>query len=89
MSTFLKVNIIEASKHKSGKFVALSIYFSSENNAKQLVYVSLTYEIHLVKSLKANLLIRNNIIFLKGFVIDVKEFSALIKSCKMIIPINT
>lgn len=88
MSTLLKVNRIKASKHKSGKFIALSIYFSSKNNAKQLVYASLTYEIYLIKSLRANLLIGNNIIFPKGFVIDVKEFSVLIKSCKMISSIN-
>lgn len=88
MSTLLKVRGIRASKHKSGDFAALSLFFPKKNEVGQLVYVSLTCEIHLVKDLRANLLIDNNIMSPESFVIDVKEKSALIESYDMTIPID-
>ncbi len=88
MSTPLKVRGIGASKHESREFAALSLYFPEKNNAGQLVYASITCEIHLVEDLRANLLIGNNIMFPEDFVIDVKGKKALIGSCKVTIPIN-
>lgn len=88
MSTLLKVRRIEASKYKSRKFTALSLYFSGKNNVGQLVYTSLTYKIHLVKDLRANLLISNDIISSKIFVIDVKGRSAFIGSCGVTVAID-
>lgn len=70
MSISLKVKGISASKHKSSEFAALSLYFSSRNNAKELVYVLLQYEIHFVKRLWANLLISNNIMSPKAMIIN-------------------
>lgn len=64
------------------------MYFSSKNNASQQIYTSLTYEIHLVKGLKANLLISNDIISLKNFIIDIKKKSVFIKSCNITVPID-
>ena len=87
--TPLKVRGIGASKHKSGEFAALSLYFPGRNNAGQQVYTSLTCEIYLVKDLRANLLIGNNIISPEGFVIDVKKRSVLIQSCGVTVPIDT
>lgn len=89
MSTTLKVREIGASKHKSGEFAALLLYFPGKNKVGQLVYAFLTCQIHLVKDLRANLLIDNNIMFLEGFVIDIKEKSTLIRSCNIIIFIDT
>lgn len=88
MSTLLTVREIGASKHKSGEFAALSLYFPGKNNTEQLVYTFLTCKTHLVKDLKANLLIGNDIISLEGFVIDVKRKSALIGSCGVTVPID-
>ncbi len=88
MSTPLIVWGIGASKHESGEFVALFLYFSGKNNTRQLVYAFLTCEIHLVEDFKANLLIGNNIISPESFIIDVKRKKALIGSCKVTIPIN-
>lgn len=73
MSTFLKVRGIEASKYKSREFATLFYYFPRKNNARQLVYTFLTYETHLVEDLRANLLIRNNIIFLEALLLTSKE----------------
>lgn len=88
MSTPLKVRGIRASKHKSREFAAISLYFPGKNNTGQLVYTSLTCEIHLVEDLKANLLIGNNIISPESFVIDVKGKNALIGSCGVTVPID-
>ncbi len=88
MSTPLKVRGIGASKHKSWEFAALSLYFPEKNNAGQLVYASLTYEVHLVEDLRTNLLIENDIMSPEGFVIDVKGKKVFIGSCKVTIPIN-
>ncbi len=88
MSTPLQVRGIKASKHKSEEFAALSLYFLGKNNAGQLVYVSLTCEIHMVEDLRANLLIGNNIMFPKGFVIVVRRKKALIGSCEVTISID-
>ena len=88
MSTSLKVRGIGASKHKSGEFAALSLYFPGRNNAGQQVYASLTCEIHLVEGLRANLLIGNDIMSPEGFVIDVKKRSVLIGSCRVTVPID-
>lgn len=88
MSTLLKIRGISASKHKSGEFATLFLYFPEKNNAGQQVYASLTYEIYLVKGLRANLLIRNNIMSLKGFIIDIKKRSVFIESCEVTVPID-
>lgn len=89
MSTSQKIREIEASKHKSREFAALLFYFSRRNNVGQLVYASLTFEIHLVENVRANLLIGNNIMSLKGFVIDIRGKNALIGSCGVTVPIDT
>lgn len=89
MSTLLKIKGIKASKHKSEKFAILLLYFPEKNNARQLVHTSLTCEIYLIKGLKRNLFISNNIMSPKSFVIDVKEKNALIQTCGVTVPINT
>lgn len=88
MSILLKVRVIDASKYKFAEFAALSLYFLGKDNAGQLVYTALKCEIYLVKGLWANLLISNNILSPKGFVIDIGRKSALIGSCGVTITIN-
>ena len=88
MSTLLKVRGIGASKHKSGEFAALSLYFPGNNNAGQQFYASLTCEIQLVEGLRASLLIGNNIMSPEGFIIDIKKRSILIGSCRVTVPID-
>lgn len=88
MSTPMKVREIGVSKHKSEEFAALSLYLSGKTNTGHLVYTSLTCEIHLVKDLKANLLVGTDIISPEGFVIDVKGKSAFIESYGVTVPIN-
>lgn len=88
MSTSLKVRNISTYKHESAEFAALLLYFSGKNNARHLVYIALNCEIYLVKGLRANLLISNNILSLEGVVIDIGKRSILIGSCGVTIAIN-
>lgn len=74
--------------HKSREFAALFLYFSGKNNVGQQVYAFLTYEIYLVKGLRANLLIDNNIMSPEGSIIDVKQKSVFIGSYGITIPID-
>ena len=85
----MKVRDISASKHESLEFAALSLYFPGKNDVGNLVYASLQCEIHLVKGLRANLLIGNNIMSPKAMVINPKKKTALIGVCGVIIDVNT
>lgn len=88
MSMLLKIRSIGVSKHKSSKFAVLSLYFSSRNNIRKLVYTLLQCEIHLVKGLRANLLIDNDIISPKAMIIDLRKKTALIGACEVTINVN-
>ncbi len=88
MSTPLRVRGIGSSKHESGEYAALSLYFPGKDNTSQQVYASLTFEIHLVKGLRANLLIDNDIMSPESFIIDVIRKSVFIGSCGVTISIN-
>lgn len=64
------------------------MYFPSEDDISQQVYASLTCEIHLVKGLRANLLIGNDIMSSENFVVDVKRKNVFIGSCNVTVPID-
>lgn len=83
MAVFSKVRSIKSSKHESDKFLSMPIYFLRIDKQKQLVYTCIYYNMHLVDGLKANMLIRNNIIMLKGIMIDLANFIVIISSCNI------
>lgn len=88
ISTFLKVREIKTFKHKFVEFIALSLYFPGRDNAKQLVYILFKCEIYLGNRFQVNLLIKNNILSPKGFVINIKKKKVLIETCGVTIAIN-
>lgn len=88
MSMPLRVRGIGFSKYKSREYRGLSLYFPGKDDADLQVYISLTYKIHLVKGLRVNLLIGNDIMSLENFIIDVRKKSVFIGSCGMTVPIN-
>lgn len=88
MSTSFKVRKINASKHESVEFAALSLYFPGRNNAGEVVYASFEYEIYLIEGFQANLLIGNDILSPKNIIIDIGKKTALIKSCGVTIKMN-
>ena len=88
MSTFLKVRGIRTSKHKSTQFAELSLCLSGEDNKGQKVYDFIKCELHLVKSLRANILVCNDILDPESFVLNVKLGHALMGSYKVKIAIR-
>ena len=60
MSTPLKVRGIGASKYESTQFAELSLFLPGKDNKGQKVYAFIRCELHLVKGLRANILVGNN-----------------------------
>lgn len=89
MFIFLKVRGIRVSKLESAEFAILFLYFLGKDSTGRLVYALIRCEIFLVKELRANLLISNNILSQESFIIDIGRKNALIWSCAVIISINT
>lgn len=88
MSTPLKVRGIGASKHESSEFAALSLYFPSKNSVGDLVYPAIRCEIHLVESLRANILVGNDIMSSEAMVINLGKKTAIIGTCGVSIDVN-
>lgn len=88
MSTPLKVRGIGASKYESAQFAELPLFLLGENNEGQKVYAFIRCELHLVDSLKANILIDNNILAPESFVLNVGLGHALVGSCGVKITIK-
>ena len=88
MSTPLKVKGIWTSKHKSAQFAEVSFFFPGDSNKRQRVYTSIRCKLHLVKGLRTNILIGNNILALKSFVLNVSLGHALVGSCGVKITIK-
>lgn len=79
---------IKTSKHESAQFVELFFFFSGKNDKGQKVYTSFRCELHLVKSLRANILIENNILDPEGFIVDVKLGHVFVGSCRVKITVQ-
>lgn len=71
MSTSLKVRKIGALKHKFAQFAKLSFFFPSENDKEKKVCTFFKCKLHLVKGLRANILIGNNILTSESFIPNV------------------
>ena len=89
MLTPLKVRGIGASKHEFSKFAALSLYFPGRNAIRDLIYAALRCEIYLVESLRANLLVGNDIMSPEAMVINLGKKTAIIGTCGVFIDVNT
>lgn len=80
MSTPLKVKEIKASKHQSTQFAKLSFFLLEKDHKRQKVYTSFKYKLHLVKSLKTNILIDNNILVPESFFFDIRWGHIVVRS---------
>lgn len=85
----LIIKKIKASKYESTQFAIFFWFFSGKNEVEKEVYTLIKYKLYLMDGFKANILIENNILLLKNFVINVKKNYIFIESCKLIIAINT
>jgi hypothetical protein len=83
ITSSLTIRDIEANIHEIKKYVNFSIYFSSRNNSIKMIEIH--RKMHLVKELKTNMLIKNDILKSKKFIIDVQEKKTTIRSCQNLI----
>lgn len=88
MPVLLKVKGISTSQHKSGEFALAAIYISSFDQICSEIYTYIKCKLHLVKGLKANMLIGNNVFSTKDFLINLTDAFAHIQSCGVDIIIN-
>lgn len=84
----LKISSMCAFIHKSKEFALTALYISDFSNEKTGVYACIKCKLHLVKDLKANMLIGNNIFYMEGFFINLSNISIHIQSYNVNIIIN-
>lgn len=88
MSTPLKVKGIGSLRHESDKFALMALFFMGNNTAGRVVFARIDCKLHLVDALKANMLIRNDIIGPEEISIDIAGQTAFISSCGIEISID-
>ena len=83
MKTALMIKNIDPTIHESIEFICILIYFSGkiENDTAALAFI--IREIHLVEHLKTKMLIENDFLDSKEFVINIEDKVVAIESCKM------
>ena len=84
----LKVRGIGASRHELKEFTLIALYMPGLDRGGSEVYACVQCELHLVDRLKANILIRNVVLYIEGFMINLASASAHILSCGVTIVIN-
>lgn len=77
MPMSLKVKGITTFKHKSDEFTLAVLYILSLDWGGSEVYVCIKYKLHLIKGLKANILIDNDIFCTEGLLINLANASAI------------
>jgi hypothetical protein len=83
MTTFLIVRDIESNVHEIKKYVNFSIYLSRKNDSTRLIEIH--RKLHLMKELKVNMLIENDILRSKEITINVQQKTAIIRNCENLI----
>ena len=67
----------------------MSFYFPGINSTNRPAYAHIYKELYIVKGLKANLLVGNNILDMERVIIDLANKSAMISSCQVTISVVT
>lgn len=76
----LKVRGISTSQYKLEEFALVAIYIPGLNQNCAEVYAYIRCELYLVEGLKANILIGNNVFYIKSSLINLADASAHIPS---------
>lgn len=77
----LKTGEIEAWKYKSAHFAKLFFFLLRENDKEQKVYIAFQCKLYLMKDVKANIYIRNNILNPEDFVLNIRLGHTIVRSC--------
>ncbi len=83
MTSFLTIRDIESNIHEIKKYVNFSIYLLNEEDSNKMMKIH--REMHLIKNLKANMLIDNDILESKEIIINVQEKKTIIRNCQNLI----
>jgi hypothetical protein len=83
MTSFLIVRDIDANVHETKKYVNFSIYLLSKEDFNKMTEIH--REMHLMKELKTNMLINNDILESEEIIIDVQQKRITIRNCESMI----
>ena len=83
MQTSLRVKDIKSFTHEFVEYVCISVYFSdlTKNDFSALTFIA--RKIHLINDLKVKMLIENDLLNSKDFIIDIEKKSTTIESCEI------
>lgn len=87
MTSFLDLKDINATIYFSKDFIYMLFYFSGISNNGKPVLMEIKKRVYLIKKLKTKILVSNNILVLKSFVLDLLSKKVIIFSCNTIIQI--
>ena len=88
IDNLLSVRGIRSTKYQTDEYIITPLYFSSTQDGNNKVLTYIRKEIHLVNNLRAKILIGNDIIAPEGFVINITNKKANIKSYNIDIIVN-
>lgn len=88
MATLLKVREIKSLNYKSDEFDSMYLYFPSINSRNHPIYAYIYRKLYLVKGLKANLLLGNDILAIEKVIINLASKTTVISSCQIMISIS-
>lgn len=80
---YLKVRPIDILKYKLGEFVFMIIYILSVDKKDHKVYAFISCKLHPIDGLIINILVSNNVLYIKGFAINLSTSSTFIYNCGM------
>lgn len=84
----LKIKNIDAFKYKLREFALIIFYIFCFNQKKLEIYICIKCILYLIKGLKANMFISNNIFYIKSFLINFANIFAYILIYRVNIVIN-
>lgn len=85
----LNIREIDIFKYESEEFAFIFIYISGLDKKNYEIYVFINLKLYLVNRLKANILIGNNVLYMKDFAINLSNIFLFIYSYFIKIVINT
>ena len=88
MTTSLSVRGLSIYKHDFNEYALVDFYFENTKNEKS-IRAHFRRELHLVDDLKVNVLVEMNVLEFEGFLINLDAKTTFIKSCEVIISIET
>ena len=88
MIIFLSIFELSINRYSTFEYVIVLIYFVDKNTTDKKIEICFRRETHIVDDLKANMLIKNDIIDSEIFIINLNNKTARIDNCNVIVSIE-